>query len=192
VGTHADADTECAAVDSLANGLRRGTSLWSHDGQNTIASLPLAPHTAYRRSELQALYQKFEAEIRETKHESRASLRTSGSTAADDPSGVGAGHGTGDRGVWAIQHDSQTARPWLVIGDNSAGIFQWGRQRLGGLTKQAIRCCGFSGGGGAHAVRRDPELQRFYRRNNPERFREATWPWLANSDPAVIMLRGSD
>jgi transposase len=37
---------------ALANGLRRGTSLWSHDGQNTIASLPLAPHTAYRRSEL--------------------------------------------------------------------------------------------------------------------------------------------
>src|SRR5437773_1338188 len=48
---------------ALANGLRRGTSLWSHDGQNTIASLPLAPHTAYRRNELQALYAKFEAEI---------------------------------------------------------------------------------------------------------------------------------
>jgi transposase len=48
---------------ALANGLRRGPSLWSHDGQSTIASLPLAPHTAYRRSELQARYAKFEAEI---------------------------------------------------------------------------------------------------------------------------------
>src|SRR5258705_13151489 len=48
---------------ALANGLRRGPSLWSQDGQNTIASLPLAPHTAYRRSELQAMYAKFEAEI---------------------------------------------------------------------------------------------------------------------------------
>src|SRR5206468_10285747 len=48
---------------ALANGLRRGTSLWSHDGQNMIASLPLAPHTAYRRNELQAMYAKFEAEI---------------------------------------------------------------------------------------------------------------------------------
>src|SRR3981081_411515 len=48
---------------ALANGLRRGPSLWSQDGQNTIASLPLAPHTAYRRSELQALYVKFETEI---------------------------------------------------------------------------------------------------------------------------------
>src|SRR5246127_5829679 len=48
---------------ALANGLRRGTALWSHDGQSRIASLPLAPHTAYRRSELQAMYAKFEAEI---------------------------------------------------------------------------------------------------------------------------------
>src|SRR6201987_881693 len=36
---------------ALANGLRRGTALWSHDGQSRLASLPLAPHTAYRRSE---------------------------------------------------------------------------------------------------------------------------------------------
>ena len=31
---------------ALANGLRRGTALSSHDGQSRIASLPLAPHTA--------------------------------------------------------------------------------------------------------------------------------------------------
>jgi transposase len=48
---------------ALANGLRRGTALWSHDGQEMIASLPLAPHTAYRRNEWQAAYAKFEAEI---------------------------------------------------------------------------------------------------------------------------------
>jgi transposase len=45
---------------ALANGLRRGTALWSQVGQHTIASLPLAPHTAYLRSELQAMYEKFE------------------------------------------------------------------------------------------------------------------------------------
>src|SRR6266699_5517657 len=43
---------------ALANGLRRGPSLWSQVGQHTMASLPLAPHTAHRRSELQALYAK--------------------------------------------------------------------------------------------------------------------------------------
>jgi transposase len=48
---------------ALANGLRRGPSLWSQAGQHAIASLPLPPHTAHRRSELQALYVKFEAEI---------------------------------------------------------------------------------------------------------------------------------
>ena len=40
---------------ALANGLRRGPALWSQVGQHTIAALPLAPHTAYRRSELQAI-----------------------------------------------------------------------------------------------------------------------------------------
>src|ERR1700738_1183771 len=48
---------------ALANGLRRGPSLWSHSGQEKLASLSLAPHTAHRRSELQALYAKFEMEI---------------------------------------------------------------------------------------------------------------------------------
>ena len=48
---------------ALANGLRPGPSLWSQAGQQAIASLPLAPHTAHRRTELQAWYKKFEAEI---------------------------------------------------------------------------------------------------------------------------------
>jgi transposase len=45
---------------ALANGLRRGTALWSHEGQNRIALLPLAPHAAYRRSELQAMQPAFD------------------------------------------------------------------------------------------------------------------------------------
>jgi transposase len=48
---------------ALANGLRRGSSLWTPGGQHAIASLPLSPHTAYRRSELQAMYVKFETDI---------------------------------------------------------------------------------------------------------------------------------
>jgi hypothetical protein len=50
---------------ALANGLRRGSSLWSQSGQEAIASLPLATHTAQRRSELQAMYARFEAEDRD-------------------------------------------------------------------------------------------------------------------------------
>ena len=39
---------------ALANGLRRGPSLWSYDGQAKIAFLPLPPHPSYRRRVLQA------------------------------------------------------------------------------------------------------------------------------------------
>jgi transposase len=41
---------------ALAHGIRRRAGLWSRDGQATIASLPLPPHAAYRRTQLQALY----------------------------------------------------------------------------------------------------------------------------------------
>ena len=41
----------------LAHGVRRGHTLWNREGQALLASLPLAPHTAHRRSELQARYQ---------------------------------------------------------------------------------------------------------------------------------------
>jgi transposase len=41
---------------ALADGMRRRAGLSSRDGQATIASLPLPPHAAYRRTQLQALY----------------------------------------------------------------------------------------------------------------------------------------
>jgi transposase len=46
----------------LANGLGRGPSLWTQAGQHATASLPLLPHAAYRRNELQAMYVQFETE----------------------------------------------------------------------------------------------------------------------------------
>jgi transposase len=48
---------------ALANGLRRGSGLWSYDGQAKIAFLPLPPHASYRRSALQAMYRKMQEEI---------------------------------------------------------------------------------------------------------------------------------
>ena len=47
----------------LAHGVRRGHTLWNREGQVLLASLPLPPHTADRRSELQALYQHLEEHI---------------------------------------------------------------------------------------------------------------------------------
>ena len=48
---------------ALAHGLRRGHSLWSNDGQEKIALLPLMLHTAYRRNTLQTMYQNIDLEI---------------------------------------------------------------------------------------------------------------------------------
>src|SRR5712691_13305515 len=48
---------------ALANGLRRGPSLWSQAGQHTMASLPLAPHTAHRRTQLQTMHHRLDRQI---------------------------------------------------------------------------------------------------------------------------------
>ncbi len=48
---------------AIAHGVRRGHTLWNREGQALLASLPLAPHTAHRRSELQALYQHLDAHV---------------------------------------------------------------------------------------------------------------------------------
>jgi transposase len=48
---------------AMAHGARRGHTLWNREGQALLASLPLAPHTAHRRSELQALYQHLDAHV---------------------------------------------------------------------------------------------------------------------------------
>ena len=48
---------------AMAHGVRRGHTLWNREGQALLASLPLAPHTAHRRSELQALYQHLDAQV---------------------------------------------------------------------------------------------------------------------------------
>jgi transposase len=48
---------------AMAHSVRRGHTLWNREGQAMLASLPLAPHTAHRRSELQALYQHLDAHV---------------------------------------------------------------------------------------------------------------------------------
>jgi transposase len=152
---------------ALANGLRRGPSLWSRDGQNTIASLPLAPHTAHRRSELQAMYVKFESDIEKLNQrvEEQAGQRSGARLLMTHP-GVGPVTALatdvflGDPKRFA---DGKTLASYVGIipKEYSSG----GRQKFGGLSKQGNPLLRFLWGeAGAHAARRDPELQRFYRR----------------------------
>ena len=47
----------------LGYGVQRGHTLWNRDGQAMLASLPLPPHAAHRRDELQALYQHLDEQV---------------------------------------------------------------------------------------------------------------------------------
>jgi transposase len=152
---------------ALANGLRRGSSLWSESGQEAMASLPLATHTAHRRSELQAMYVRFEAEIEQLNERvlERAGERATAGLLMTHP-GVGP--------ITALATDVFLGDPkrfrdgkavasyiGIIPRENSSG----GRQRLGGLTKQGNPLLRFLWcEAAAHAVRRDPELRQFYRR----------------------------
>ena len=60
---------------ALAHGVRRGHTLWNREGQALLASLPLPPHTADRRSELQALYQHLDAHVDRLDDQVRAGRR---------------------------------------------------------------------------------------------------------------------
>ena len=152
---------------ALANGLRRGPSLWSYDGQAKIALLSLLPHTAYRRSALQAMYQKMDEEIEKlTQQVAEQAGQRSGARRLMTHPGVGP--------VTALATDVFLGDPkrfadgkalasyvGLIPREYSSG----GRQRLGGVTKQGSPLLRFLWGeAGAHAVRRNPELKRFYRR----------------------------
>jgi transposase len=152
---------------ALANGLRRGPSLWSQTGQDMIASLPLAPHTAHRRSELQAMYGKFQAEIEKLNQrvEEQACKRPGARLLMTHP-GVGP--------ITALATDVFLGDPTRFADGKALASYvgiipreysSGGRQRLGGLSKQGNPLLRFLWGeAAAHAVRRDPELQRFYRR----------------------------
>src|SRR5215469_663908 len=152
---------------ALANGLRRGPSLWSYDGQAQIAFLPLPPHASYRRYMLQEMYRKMEEEIENlTQRVAEQAAQRCGARLLMTHPGVGP--------VTALATDVFLGDPrrfadgkalasyvGLIPREYSSGA----RQRLGGVTKQGSPLLRFLWcEAGAHAVRRDPELKRFYRR----------------------------
>jgi transposase len=152
---------------ALANGLRRGPSLWSYDGQAKIAFLPLLPHASYRRSMLQGMYRKMEAEIENlTQQVAEQAEQRSGARLLMTHPGVGP--------VTALATDVFLGDPKRFADGKALGSYvglipreysSGERQRFGGVTKQGSPLLRFLWcEAGAHAVRRDPELKRFYRR----------------------------
>jgi transposase len=157
------------ALQAIALGqrMRRGPALWSQAGQRAIAALPLSPHAAARRTALQALYRHLDDQVRELDgHVSaRAGQRAQATRLMTHP-GVGP--------VTALATEVFLGDPMrfrdgkalasyvgMIPAEYSSGV----RQRLGALSKQGNPLLRFLWGEAAiHAVRKDPELRRFYRR----------------------------
>jgi transposase len=152
---------------ALSRGLRRGKTLWSQAGQHAIESLPLPLHAAHRRAELQSLYRKLNEQVDELdKRVSDQAFQRPGAKRLMTHPGVGP--------VTALATDVFLGDPTrfadgkalvsyvgMIPSEYSSG----GQQRLGGLSKQGNPLLRFLWCEAAvHAVRRDPELQRFYRR----------------------------
>ena len=151
----------------LAHGVRRGHTLWNRDGQTLLASLPLPPHTADRRSELQALYQHLEAHIDrlDDRVQQVANDRARATLLMTHP-GVGPVTAlatevfVGDP-IRFLDGKALASYVGMIPREYSSGT----RQRLGALSKQGNPFLRFLWcEAAAHAVRRDPDLQRFYRR----------------------------
>ena len=101
---------------ALGHGVQRGHALWSRDGQAMLAALPLPPHAAHRRDELQALYQHLDEQVDRLDDAREARRRAAASRdAAHDASRRRARHRVGDRGVpRRSRRDLQTAKRWRV------------------------------------------------------------------------------
>jgi transposase len=152
---------------ALAHGIRRRAGLWSREGQATMASLPLLPHAAYRRTQLQALYVHLTQQIAELDQRVRmhAQERPQAIRLMTHP-GVGPVTALatevflGDPARFA-DGKAVTSYVGLIPSEYSSGD----RQRLGKITKQGnpllrLLWCEAT----IHAVQRDPALRRFYRR----------------------------
>jgi transposase len=152
---------------AMAHGVRRGHTLWNREGQTLLASLPLAPHTARRRSELQALYQHLDSQVdRLGERVKQVAKERPRATLLMTHPGVGSVTAlatevfVGDPARF-LDGKALASYVGMIPSEYSSGT----RQRLGALSKKGNLFLRFLWReAAAHAVRRDPDLQRFYRR----------------------------
>ena len=127
----------------------------------------MMPHASYRRSALQALYRRMDEEIDNlTQQVAEQAEQRCGARRLMTHPGVGP--------VTALATDVFLGDPKRFLDGKALASYvgiipreysSGGKQRLGGITKQGSPLLRFLWcEAGAHAVRRDPELKRFYRR----------------------------
>ena len=152
---------------ALNHGLRRGHSLWNQAGQQALRALPLAPHASERRKALLRLYPRLQESIDELDREvsQQAQNHPAARRLITHP-GVGP--------ITALATEVFLGDPLrftdgkavasyigMIPREHSSG----GRQRLGAMSKQGnALLCYLWCEAAMHAVGRDPELKRFYRR----------------------------
>ncbi len=152
---------------ALMNGLRRGHALWSQVGQHELQALPLAPYASQRRTALLSLFPRFQESIEELDRQVReeAEQQPQARRLLTHP-GVGPVTALatevflGDPRRFA---DSRSVASYIgmIPSEHSSGR----RQKLGAMSKEGNTLLRYLWCEAAmHAVKRDPELKRFYRR----------------------------
>jgi transposase len=152
---------------ALNHGLRRGHSLWSQAGQHELQALPLAPHASERRAALLSLYPRLQESIDQLDQQvsQQVQQHPQARRLLTHP-------GVGPITALATEvflgdpmrfSDGKTLASYIgmIPSEHSSG----GRQRLGAMSKQGNTLLRYLWCEAAmHAVERDPELKRFYRR----------------------------
>jgi len=152
---------------ALNHALRQGHALWSQAGQSALQALPLPPYTSQRRAELLSLYVQLQKRIQELDKEveAQARQRPRARRLLTHP-GVGP--------VTALASDVFLGDPSRFASANQVASYigmipcehtSGKRQRLGKMSKQGNSLLRYLWTEAAMStVRKDPELQRFYRR----------------------------
>jgi transposase len=152
---------------ALNHALRQGRALWSAAGRTALEALPLPAYTSQRRTELLRLYVQLQKRIQELDKEveEQAQQRTPARRLLTHP-GVGPVTALatevflGDPGRFTTGNQV-ASYIGMIPCEHSSGK----RQRLGKLTKQGNSLLRYLWTEAVmHAVQKDPELKRFYRR----------------------------
>ena len=151
---------------ALANGLRRGGSLWSQAGQRELQSLPLTRYTHQRRAALLGLYPRLQEtiddldrQVGEAAHQRPQARRLMTHPGVGPVTALATDVFLGDPQRFT---DGKTLASYIgmIPSEHSSGR----RQRLGAMSKQGNSLLRYLWCEATlHAVRQDSELQRFYR-----------------------------
>lgn len=152
---------------ALNHALRQGRGLWSAAGQSALQALPLPPYTSQRRNELLGWYRQLQKRIQELDKEveSQARQRSQSCRLMTHP-GVGPVTALatevflGDASRFTTGNEV-ASYIGMIPSERSSGK----RQRLGKLTKEGNALLRYLWTEATiHAVEKDVEWKRFYRR----------------------------